>query len=123
MGEVTFILSYFIFTFLNKFHYYKHELIDYIYYLQFDFCPSLCFYQKLDRQCGAFELIRESLSASQKQIAPEVLYVEYTSSEESAYEDEEEPITGEVTQKLKGYLTKKLSWERTALTNFLKKQA
>ena len=33
------------------------------------------------------------------------------------YEDEEDPITGEVTQKLKGYLTKKLSWERTALTN------
>ena len=70
------------------------------------------------KQCGAFELIRESLSSSQKQLAPEVRYVEYISSEESAYEDEEDPITGEVTQKLKGYLTKKLSWERTALTNF-----
>ena len=43
------------------------------------------------------------------------------SSEESAYEDEEDPITGEVTQKLKGYLTKKLSWERTALTNLKSK--
>ena len=52
-----------------------------------------------------------------------MLYVEYMSSEESAYEDEEDPITGEVTQKPKGYLTKKLSWERTAPTNFLKKQA
>ena len=39
--------------------------------------------------------------------------MEYLSSEESAYEDEEDPIIGEVTQKLKGYLTKKLSWERT----------
>ena len=58
---------------------------------------------------------------SQKQLAPEVLYVEYVSSEESAYEDEEDPITGEVTQKLKGYLTKKLSWERTALTNLKSK--
>jgi len=43
------------------------------------------------------------------------------SSEESAYEDEEDPIKGEVTQKLKGYLTKKLSWERTALTNLKSK--
>ena len=25
MGEATFILSYLIFTFLDKFHYYKHE--------------------------------------------------------------------------------------------------
>ena len=50
-----------------------------------------------------------------------MLYVEYMSSEESAYEDEEDPITGEVTQKLKGYLTKKLSWERTALTNLKSK--
>ncbi|CAH3189474.1 unnamed protein product, partial [Porites lobata] len=76
---------------------------------------------KLDRRCGAFELIRESLSSSQKQLAPEVLCVEYMSSEESAYEDEEDPITGEVIQKLKGYLTKKLSWERTALTNLKSK--
>ena len=30
-------------------------------------------------------------------------------------------LTGEVTQKLKGYLTKKLSWERTALTNLKSK--
>ena len=69
-----------------------------------------------------FWAYKESLSSSQKQLAPEVLYVKYMSSEESAYEDEEDPITGEVTQKLKGYLNRKLSWERTALTN-LKKQA
>ena len=50
-----------------------------------------------------------------------MLYIEYMSSEESAYEDEEDPITGEVTQKLKGYITKKLSWERTALTNLKSK--
>ena len=75
----------------------------------------------LDRQCGTFELIRESLSLGQKQLAPEVLYVKYMSSEESAYEDEEDPITGEVTQKLKGYLNKKLSWERTGLTNLKSK--
>ena len=45
--------------------------------------------------------------------------MEYVSNEESAYlyEDEEDLITGEVTKKLKGYLTKKLSWERTSLTN------
>ncbi|CAH3185278.1 unnamed protein product [Porites lobata] len=77
--------------------------------------------RKLVRRCGAFELIRESLSSRQKQLAPEVLYVEYMSSEESAYEDEEDPITGEVTQKLKCYLTKKLSWERRALTNLKSK--
>ena len=47
--------------------------------------------------------------------------MEYMSSEESAYEDEEDPITGEVTQKVKGYLTKKRSWERTPLTNLKSK--
>ena len=47
--------------------------------------------------------------------------MEYMSSKESVYEDEEDPITGEVIQKLKGYLTKKLSWERTALTNLKSK--
>lgn len=45
------------------------------------------------------------------------LYVDYMSSEDSEYEEVEDPITGDRNQQLVGYVTKKLPWQRTALTN------
>ena len=125
MGEATFILSHFMFTFLSKFPYYEYELINYKYYWKTAtqlFCLIFFFFTfhwKLERRCEGSELIKDSLSPRDRLLALELLYVEYVSNEESAYlyEDEEDLITGEVTKKLKGYLTKKLSWERTSLTN------
>ena len=37
------------------------------------------------------------MSPKEKQIVPDVLFVEYMSSEESSYEEEEDFITGETT--------------------------
>ena len=42
--------------------------------------------------------------------------MEYMSSEESEYEDEEDVITGEKERKLVAYQRKKFTWERTSLT-------
>ena len=39
------------------------------------------------------------------------------SSEDSEYEEVKDPITGDRNQHLVGYVTKKLPWQRTALTN------
>ena len=39
------------------------------------------------------------------------------SSEESDYKEQEDFITGEKEKKPAGYVTKRLSWERTSLTN------
>ena len=47
----------------------------------------------------------------------EILFIDYMSSEESDYEEQEDPITGEKHRALVGYLTKKLPWERTMLVN------
>ena len=57
------------------------------------------------------------MSATQRQYASEVLYVDYMSSEESDYEETEDPITGERERKLACYVTKKLPWEKTSLTS------
>ena len=57
------------------------------------------------------------MSATQRQYASEVLYMDYMSSEESDYEETEDPITGESERKLARYLTKKLPWEKTSLTS------
>ena len=43
--------------------------------------------------------------------------MDYMSSEESDYEETEDPITGDKERKLARYLTKKLPWEKTSLTN------
>ena len=39
------------------------------------------------------------------------------SSEESEFEDEQDPITGETSTKLASFVTRKLPWERTNFTN------
>ena len=57
------------------------------------------------------------MSPTQRQYASEVLYMDYMSSEESDYEETEDPITGERERKLACYLTKKLPWEKTSLTS------
>lgn len=47
--------------------------------------------------------------------------MDYMSSEESEYEDEEDVITGEKERKLVAYRRKKFPWERTNLTKLKEK--
>lgn len=56
------------------------------------------------------------MSATQRQYASEVLYMDYMSSEDSDYEEIEDRITEERERKLACYITKKLPWEKTSLT-------
>ena len=49
------------------------------------------------------------MSATQRQYASEVLYMDYMSSEDSDYEEIEDPITEERERKLACYITKKAS--------------
>ena len=43
--------------------------------------------------------------------------MDYMSSEESEYEDQEDSMTGEKERKLVAYAKRKFSWERTNLTS------
>jgi len=61
--------------------------------------------------------LKPTLSAKEKKHFEEVLYIDYMSSEESEFEDEQDPINGETSTKLVGFVTRKLPWERTNLTN------
>ena len=45
------------------------------------------------------------------------VYVLYMTSEDSDYEETEEPITGESERKLACYIIKMLPWEKTSLTS------
>ena len=45
------------------------------------------------------------------------VYVLYMSSEDSDYEETEEPTTGESERKLACYIIKMLPWEKTSLTS------
>ncbi|XP_067027698.1 uncharacterized protein [Acropora muricata] len=72
---------------------------------------------KLERRLSGYEKIKEKLTLQEKKTYDDILYLEYMSSEESDYEDEEDPITGETMKRLVGYATRKLPWERTRLTN------
>ena len=75
------------------------------------------FFQKLERRCSGFDVLKPSLSAKERMYCEEILFIDYMSSEESDYEEQEEPITGEKHRALVGYLTKKLPRERTMLAN------
>ena len=75
------------------------------------------FFQKLERRCSGFDVLKPSLSAKERMYCEEILFIDYMSSEESDYEEQEDPITGEKHRALVGYLTKKLPWERTMLVN------
>ena len=57
------------------------------------------------------------MTPKEKQYYSEILYIDYMSSEESDYEEQEDFITGEKEKKLARYVTKKLLWERTSVTN------
>ena len=57
------------------------------------------------------------MSATQRQYASEVLYKDYMSSEDSDYEETEDPSNEERERKLACYITKKLPWEKTSLTS------
>ena len=74
----------------------------------------------MERCLSGYERIKEKLTL-QEEKTNDVLYLEYMSSEESDYEDEEDPITGETFKRLVGYATRKLPWERTRLTNLKRK--
>lgn len=71
----------------------------------------------MERRLSGYERFKEKLTLQEKKTYDDVLYLEYMSSEESEYEDEEDPITGETVKRLVGYATRKLLWERTKLTN------
>ena len=62
-------------------------------------------------------MLQASMTPKEKQYYSEILYIDYMSSKESDYEEQEDFITGEKEKKLARYVTKKLSWERTSLTN------
>ena len=62
-------------------------------------------------------MLQASMTPKEKQYYNEILYIDYMSSKESDYEEQEDFITGEKEKKLARYVTKKLSWERTSLTN------
>ena len=51
-------------------------------------------------------MCQSSMSPKERQFMKEVLYLDYMSSEESDYEEEEDFITGEKDLKLSRYLTK-----------------
>ena len=67
-----------------------------------------------ERPNRAFELVQSSMSATQRQFASDVLYMDYMSREDSD-EETEDPITGKREGKLACYLRKKLPWEKTSL--------
>ena len=54
-------------------------------------------------------MLQASLTPKEKQWYSEILYIDYMSSEESDYEEQE--------KKLVRYVTNMLSWERTSLKN------
>ena len=57
------------------------------------------------------------MAPRERQLAPEVFYTEYMSSEDSEYEDQEDIITGEKETKLVRYVRKELTWEKQNLKN------
>ena len=61
------------------------------------------------------------MTATQRQCASEVLFIDYMSSEESDYDEIEDPITGEKQRKLARYHKKRLPWERSSLKNLKQK--
>ena len=62
-------------------------------------------------------MLKDTMTPKQRQLYGEILYMDYMSSEESEYEDQEDFITGEKYKKLTGYVTKRLPWERSSLTS------
>lgn len=69
---------------------------------------------KLERRQSSYEMLQASMTPKEKQYYSEILYIDYMSSEESDYEEQEDFITGEKEKKLARYVTKKLSWEEQA---------
>lgn len=62
-------------------------------------------------------MLKNTMTPKEKQLFGEILYIDYMSSEESEFEDQEDFVTGEKEKKLVKYVTKQLSWERTSLTS------
>lgn len=72
---------------------------------------------KLERRQSSYEVLQASMTPKEKQYYSEILYIDYMSSEESDNEEQEDFITCEKEKKLARYVTKKLLWERTSMTN------
>ncbi|KAK2557081.1 hypothetical protein P5673_020959 [Acropora cervicornis] len=51
------------------------------------------FFQKLERRCSGFDVLKPSLSAKERMYCEEILFIDYMSSEESDYKEQEDPIT------------------------------
>ncbi|XP_068728031.1 uncharacterized protein [Montipora capricornis] len=76
---------------------------------------------KLERRLSGYDLVKAKLSLQERKAYDDVLYIDYMSSEESDYEDQKDPITGENIKRLVGYTTRKLLWERSRLTSLKSK--
>ncbi|XP_078356375.1 uncharacterized protein LOC144641208, partial [Oculina patagonica] len=63
---------------------------------------------KLERRTSAYQMVKESMTPRERQFTDEILYIDYMSSEESEYEDQEDFVTGETQRKLTQYVTKQL---------------
>ena len=61
------------------------------------------------------------MSLQERKAYDDVFYMDCMSSEESNYEDQEDPITGKNLKRLVGYATRKLPWERSMLTSLKSK--
>ncbi|KAJ7360607.1 hypothetical protein OS493_015715 [Desmophyllum pertusum] len=72
---------------------------------------------KLERRQSSYDMLKNTMTPKEKQLFGEILYIDYMSSEESEFEDQEDFVTGEKEKKLVKYVTKQLSWERTSLTS------
>jgi len=55
--------------------------------------PCTFFFQKLERRCSGFDVLKPSLSAKERMYCEEILFIDYMSSEESDYKEQEDPIT------------------------------
>ena len=75
----------------------------------------------MERRPSGYDQVKAKLSLQERKAYDDVLYMDYMSSEESDYEDQEDPITGENIKRLVGYATRKLPWERSRLTSLKSK--
>lgn len=65
---------------------------------------------------SGYDQINAKLSLQERKAYDDVLYMDYMSSQELDFEDQEDPITAKILRWV-GYATRKLPWERSRLTS------
>lgn len=75
------------------------------------------FFQKLERCCFGFDVLKLLFLVKERMYCEEIFFIDYMSSEELDYEEQEDLIIGEKYRVLVGYLIKKFLWERIMLVN------